>query len=225
MMGHVVDVISAGPLYEGKLSPVWAQMVRLYAQYLGVIPKRAAPAPDERSPKRRALEKELKALIPAIADLIEAEERADQDEDEVADQAEESDDDQAEETASPSPEDLAKAEAYELFPITRLEDDEVMADALGRKPKPESLQRALKLALDGCEQRARILRGPLAEISPKAVRLADRLARRWDVLFVDPKLIERMERPPYDEMDADLFETAAQKFRRMFFPPSGAPPN
>lgn len=71
LMGHVVDVISAGPLYEGKLSPVWAQMVRLYAQYLGVIPKRAASSPDERSPKRRALEKELKALIPAIADLFE----------------------------------------------------------------------------------------------------------------------------------------------------------
>ncbi|MFY7958879.1 MAG: hypothetical protein ACOVVK_02285 [Elsteraceae bacterium] len=216
LMGHVVDVISAGPLYEGKLSPVWAQMVRLYAQYLGVIPKRAAPAPDERSPKRRALEKELKALIPAIADLIEAEERADQDEDEA---------EELEKENPPSPEDQAKAEAYELFPITRLEDDEVMADALGREPKPESLQRALKLALDGCEQRARILRGPLVEISPKAVRLADRLARRWDVLFVDRKLIKRLERPPYNEMDADLFETAAQKFRRMFFPPSGSPPN
>lgn len=224
LMGHVVDVISAGPLYDGKLSPVWAQMVRLYAQYLGVIPKRAASAPDERSPNRRALEKELKALIPAIADLIEAEERADQDEEEVEDESEEAEE-LEEESPPPSPEDQAKAEAYELFPITRLEDDEVMAEALGRKPKPESLQRALKLALDGCEQRARILRGPLAEISPKAVRLADRLARRWDALFIDPKLIERLERPPYDEMDADLFETAAQKFRRMYFPPSGSPPN
>ena len=44
-MANVVDVIAAGTLYDGKLSPVWAQMVRLYAQYLGVTPKRAASLP------------------------------------------------------------------------------------------------------------------------------------------------------------------------------------
>jgi hypothetical protein len=229
LMAHVVDVIAAGPLYDGKLSPVWAQMVRLYAQYLGIIPKRAAPARDERSPKRRELEKELKALIPAIADLIEAQEREEQDDE--AESAEDEDDaaeDQVEEAADeppPSPEDLAVAEAYELYPISRLEDDEVMAEALGRKPKPESLQRALKLALDGCAQRARILRGPLAEISPKAVSLADRLARRWDPLFSDPSRYEPRGRTPLEDLDADLFETASQKYRRLFFPPSGAPPD
>jgi hypothetical protein len=222
LMAHVVDVIAAGPLYGGKLSPVWAQMVRLYAQYLGIIPKRAAPARDERSPKRRELEKELKALIPAIADLIEAQEREEQD-----DEAEDAEV-EAEETADqppPSAEDLALAEAYELYPITRLEDDEVMTEALGRKPKPESLQRALKLALDGCAQRAKILRGPLAEVSPKAAFLADRLARRWDVLFTDPKRYEPPERTPLEDLGPDLFETAAQKYRRLFFPPSGSPPN
>ncbi len=223
LMGHVVDFISAGPLYEGKLSPVWAQMVRLYAQYLGVIPKRAARGPDERSPKRRDLERDLKALIPAIADLIEAQETEDQEKDEAEDESLEAE--EPEEEASPSPEDLAKAEAYELFPITRLEDDEVMAEALGRKPRPESLQRALKLALDACEQRARILRGPLAEISPKAVSLADRLARRWDVLFADRTGLDPPKRTEFDDLGPDLFETASQKFRRLFFPRSGSLPN
>jgi len=222
-MGHVIDVIAAGPLYEGKLSPVWAQMVRLYAQHLGVIPTRAKSAPDERSPKRRALEKDLKALIPAIADLIEAQEQQDQDEDEPDGSPEAEEPDEA--APPPSPEDLAVAEAYELFPMTRLEDDEVMAEALGRKPKPESLQRALKLALDACAQRARILRGPLADISPKSVSLADRLARRWDVLFVNPSRYDRPERTPLEDMGPDLFETASQKFRRIYFPPSGSPPN
>ncbi|MFY7958498.1 MAG: hypothetical protein ACOVVK_00325 [Elsteraceae bacterium] len=227
LMAHVVDVIAAGPLYDGKLSPVWAQMVRLYAQYLGVIPKRAAPAADERSPKRRALEKELKALIPAIADLIEAQERDEQDDDEE-DSAEVEEEQTTEEPPSPSPpspEDLAVAEAYELYPISRLEDDEVMAEALGRLPKPESLQRALKLALDGCAQRARFLRGPLAELSPRAVFLADRLARRWDALFVDPQRLKRPPPPHPDELDPDLFETRFETYRRRYFPPSGSPPN
>ena len=155
LMAHVIDVISAGPLYDGKLSPVWAQMVKLYARHLGVIPKRAAAGPDERSPKRRALEKDLKALIPAIADLIEAQEREDLEEgdDDQAPDAEAAPDEDAA-AQKPAPEDLAAAEAYELYPLTRLEDDEVMAEALGHKPKPESLHRALKLALDGCAQRA-----------------------------------------------------------------------
>jgi hypothetical protein len=221
LMGHVVDVISAGPLYEGKLSPVWAQMVRLYAQYLGVIPTRASSSRDERSPKRRALEKDLKALIPAIADLIEAQERDDQDEEEDESAEPETPDEEPE----PSPEDLAAAEAYELYPLTRLEDDEVMVEALGRKPKPESLQRALKLALDGCAQRARILRGPLAETSPRAAFLADRLARRWDIMFVDLQRFATPERIHPDDLDPDLFETPWQKYRRLYFPPSGSPPN
>jgi hypothetical protein len=228
LMAHVVDVISAGPLYEGKLSPVWAQMVRLYAQHLGVIPKRAAPARDERSPKRKALERDLKALIPAIADLIEDQEREDE---ETEDQEtgglepDEQSDDEAHRAPQPTPEDLAAAEAYELFPLTRLEDDEVMAEALGRKPKPESLQRALKLALDGCARRARILRGPLAEVSPKAAGLADRLARRWDALFVDPKRYAKPGRTHPDDLDPDLFETPQQTYLRRYFPPSGSPPN
>jgi hypothetical protein len=229
LMAHVVDVIAAGPLYDGKLSPVWAQMVRLYAQYLGIIPKRAAPARDERSPKRRELEKELKALIPAIADLIEAQEREEQDDEEESAEVEAEDAEveagDAADEPPPSPEDLALAEAYELYPITRLEDDEVMAEALGRKPKPESLQRALKLALDGCAQRARHLRGPLAEISPRAVFLADRLARRWDALFVDPQRLQPPKRPHPNDLDPDLFETQLETYRRRYFPPSGSPPN
>jgi len=229
LMAHVVDVIAAGPLYDGKLSPVWAQMVRLYAQYLGVIPKRAAPAADERSPKRRNLEKELKALIPAIADLIEAQEREEQEreeqDDDEGDAAEVEEEEAAADESSPSPEDQAVAEAYELFPITRLEDDEVMAEALGRKPHRESLQRALKLALDGCAQRAKFLRGPMAEISPRAVFLADRLARRWDALFVDPEILKPPERPRLDELEPDLFETRSETYRRRYFPPSGSPPN
>ena len=222
LMAHVIDVISAGPLYDGKLSPVWAQMVRLYAQHLGVIPKRAAAVPDDRSPKRRALEKDLKALIPAIADLIEAQERED---------LEEGDEDRApdlegEETTSsePTPEDLAAAEAYELYPLTRLQDDEVMAEALGHKPTPASLQRALKLALDGCAQRARNLRGALAETSPKAATLADRLMRRWEVLFRAPG-VAAPERVHPRDLDPDLFETREQTYLRRYFPPSGSPPN
>jgi hypothetical protein len=221
LMAHVIDVISAGPLYDGKLSPVWAQMVRLYAQHLGVIPKRAAAGPDERTPKRRALEKELKALIPAIADLIEAQEQ----EDEASDVEEVPEPDDEEDVAQePSPEDLAAAEAYELYPLTRLEDDEVMAEALGHKPKPESLHRALKLALDGCAQRARILRGALAETSPKAANLADRLMRRWEILFHAPGAAAP-ERVHPGDMDPDLFETREQTYRRRYFPPSGSPPN
>lgn len=225
LMAHVVDVIAAGPLYDGKLSPVWAQMVRLYAQYLGIIPKRAAPARDERSPKRRELEKELKALIPAIADLIEAQEREEKDDDEEEDAEVEAEEAVEQPQPAPSPEDLAVAEAYELYPISRLEDDEVMAEALGRLPKPESLQRALKLALDGCAQRAKLLRGPLAEISPRAVFLADRLARRWDALFVDPEILKPPERPHPDDLDPDLFETQFETYLRRYFPPSGSPPN
>jgi hypothetical protein len=221
LMAHVIDVISAGPLYDGKLSPVWAQMVRLYAQHLGVIPKRAAPGPDERTPKRRALERDLRALIPAIADLIEAQEQKDE-----ASDAEGVPEPDEEENAGqePSPEDLASAEAYELYPLTRLEDDEVMAEALGHKPRPESLHRALKLALDGCAQRARILRGALAETSPKAVGLADRLMRRWLILFSAPGA-EVPERIHPGDMDPDLFETRDQTYRRRYFPPSGSPPN
>jgi hypothetical protein len=225
LMAHVIDVISAGPLYDGKLSPVWAQMVRLYAQHLGVIPKRAAPGTDERTPKRRALEKDLKALIPAIADLIEAQEREDLDEGNE-DQALDTEEAPEEEASlrEPPPEDIAAAEAYELYPLTRLEDDEVMAEALGHKPKPESLHRALKLALDGCAQRARILRGALAETSPKAANLADRLMRRWEILFRAPgdEAPERIH--PWD-LDPDLFETRDQTYRRRYFPPSGSPPN
>ncbi len=221
LMAHVIDVISAGPLYDGKLSPVWAQMVRLYAQHLGVIPKRAAAGPDERTPKRRALEKDLKALIPAIADLIEAQEQDDL----ASDSDEMREPDEEEESApKPSPEDMASAEAYELYPLTRLEDDEVMAEALGHKPKPESLHRALKLALDGCAQRARILRGALAETSPKAASLADRLMRRWEILFHPPGA-EAPERINPSDMDPDLFETRDQTYRRRYFPPSGSPPN
>jgi hypothetical protein len=221
LMAHVIDVISAGPLYDGKLSPVWAQMVRLYAQHLGVIPKRAAPGPDERTPKRRALEKDLKALIPAIADLIEAQEQ----EDEASDAEEVPEPDEEEDAApKPSPEDMAAAEAYELYPLTRLEDDEVMAEALGHKPKPESLHRALKLALDGCAQRARILRGALAETSPKAATLADRLMRRWEILFLPPGT-KAPERIYPSDVDPDLFETREQTYLRRYFPPSGSPPN
>jgi hypothetical protein len=195
-------------------------MVRLYAQHLGVIPKRAAPGPDERSPKRRALEKDLKALIPAIADLIEAQEQAD----EASDAEEVPEPDEEEAAPEPSPEDLASAEAYELYPLTRLEDDEVMAEALGHKPKPESLHRALKLALDGCAQRARILRGALAETSPKAAGLADRLMRRWEILFRDPGVASPERLHPRD-LDPDLFETRDQTYLRRYFPPSGSPPN
>ncbi len=221
LMAHVIDVISAGPLYDGKLSPVWAQMVRLYAQHLGMIPKRAAPGPDERTPKRRALEKDLKALIPAIADLIEAQEQ----EDLASDAGEVEEPDEEEDAApEPSPEDMASAEAYELYPLTRLEDDEVMAEALGRKPKPESLHRALKLALDGCAQRARILRGALAETSPKAANLVDRLMRRWEILFRDPDVVAPKRIHPSD-LDPDLFETREQTYTRRYFPPSGSPPN
>ncbi len=221
LMAHVIDVISAGPLYDGKLSPVWAQMVRLYAQHLGVIPKRAAPGPDERSPKRRALEKDLKALIPAIADLIEAQEQEDLDPD--SDEMREPDEEE-DAAPKPSPEDMASAEAYELYPLTRLEDDEVMAEALGHKPKPESLHRALKLALDGCAQRARTLRGALAETSPKAATLADRLMRRWEILFRAPGA-EVPERIHPRDLDPDLFETREQTYLRRYFPPSGSPPN
>jgi hypothetical protein len=196
-------------------------MVRLYAQHLGVIPKRAAPGPDERTPKRRALEKDLRALIPAIADLIEAQEQ----EDEEPDSEELQEPDEEEDVAQkPSPEDMASAEAYELYPLTRLEDDEVMAEALGHKPTPGSLQRALKLALDGCAQRARILRGALAETSPKAAGLADRLMRRWEILFRAPG-DETPERIHPGDMDPDLFETGEQTYRRRYFPPSGSPPN
>ena len=229
LMAHVIDVISAGPLYDGKLSPVWAQMVKLYAQHLGVIPKRAATGPDERSPKRRALEKDLKALVPAIADLIEAQEREDLeegDEDQALDAEEVAEADPEEETAGqkPTPEDLASAEAYELYPLTRLQDDEVMAEALGHKPTPASLQRALKLALDGCAQRARNLRGALAETSPKAATLADRLMRRWEVLFRAPG-VAAPERVHPRDLDPDLFETREQTYLRRYFPPSGSPPN
>ncbi len=229
LMAHVIDVISAGPLYDGKLSPVWAQMVRLYAQHLGVIPKRAAAGPDERTPKRRALEKDLKALIPAIADLIEAQESCDLDggdDDQSFDAEEVPEPDSEEEAAAqkPTPEDLAAAEAYELYPLTRLEDDEVMAEALGHKPKPESLHRALKLALDGCAQRARNLRGALAETSPKAASLADRLMRRWEILFRAPA-VASVERIHPSDLDPDLFETPEQTYLRRYFPPSGSPPN
>ncbi len=220
LMAHVIDVISAGPLYDGKLSPVWAQMVRLYAQHLGVIPKRAAAGPDERTPKRRALEKELKALIPAIADLIEAQEQEDLD----SDSGEVPEPDEEDVAPKPSPEDTASAEAYELYPLTRLEDDEVMAEALGHKPTPASLRRALKLALDGCAQRARILRGALAETSPKAATLADRLMRRWEILFRAPA-VASVERLHPGDMDPDLFETREQTYLRRYFPPSGSPPN
>ena len=225
-MAHVIDVISAGPLYDGKLSPVWAQMVRLYAQHLGVIPKRAAAGPDERTPNRRALEKDLKALIPAIADLIEAQEREDHEEDEDqapdAEAVAEADSEAA--GQKPTPDDIAAAEAYELYPLTRLQDDEVMAEALGHKPRPESLHRALKLALDGCAQRARNLRGALAETSPKAATLADRLMRRWEVLFRDPGVASGERIQPKD-LDPDLFETREQTYLRRYFPPSGSPPN
>ena len=227
LMAHVIDVISAGPLYDGKLSPVWAQMVRLYAQHLGVIPKRAALGPDDRSPKRRALERDLKALIPAIADLIEAQEREDLEEDEdQAPDAETVAEVEEEEAAEqkPTPADIAAAEAYELYPLTRLEDDEVMAEALGHKPTPASLQRALKLALDGCAQRARNLRGALAETSPKAAGLADRLMRRWEVLFRAPG-VAAPERVHPRDLDPDLFETREQTYLRRYFPPSGSPPN
>ena len=229
LMAHVIDVISAGPLYDGKLSPVWAQMVKLYARHLGVIPKRAAAGPDERSPKRRALEKDLKALIPAIADLIEAQEREDLeegDDDQAPDAEEIAEADSEAEAAEqkPTPDDIAAAEAYELYPLTRLQDDEVMAEALGHKPTPASLQRALKLALDGCAQRARNLRGALAETSPKAAGLADRLMRRWEVLFRAPG-DEAPERIHPRDLDPDLFETREQTYLRRYFPPSGSPPN
>ena len=225
LMAHVIDVISAGPLYDGKLSPVWAQMVRLYAQHLGVIPKRTPVGPDERTPKRRALEKDLKALIPAIADLIEAQECEDLDEsgeDQTSNAEAARDEDAA--AQEPTPEDLASAEAYELYPLTRLQDDEVMAEALGHKPTPASLQRALKLALDGCAQRARNLRGALAETSPKAATLADRLMRRWEVLFRVPG-VAAPERVHPRDLDPDLFETREQTYLRRYFPPSGSPPN
>ena len=39
----------------------------------------------------------------------------------------------------PTPEDLAAAEAYELYPLTRLQDDEVMAEALGHCPSSDNL--------------------------------------------------------------------------------------
>jgi len=178
LMAHVVDVIAAGPMYGDTLSPVWAQMVRLYAQYLGIIPTRAARR-DDRSPRRQALEKDLRALIPAIADLIEAHE---------ADEAvPEADEGEAEEGASPStpedavpePADLALAEAFELEPITRLSDDGVMRAALGFRPTLDSLNRVLQLALDASMHRVRILRGPLAEISPKTEDHIERLNQRW----------------------------------------------
>ena len=229
LMGHVVDVIAAGPIYDGKLSPVWAQMVRLYAQHLGVIPARApaarAPASrDERSPRRRALEKDLRALIPAIADLIEAQDAEDDAEEEPPETA--PDPDLEPEPPPPSPEDLAAAAAYELEPLNRLVDDGVLLEALGPRPRPETLHRVLKLALDACAHRARILRGPLAEISPQAAGLVDRLRRRGMNWFrADLDLPPEGDRDTLADLHRDLFETPQQAYRRLYYPPNGSPPN
>ena len=178
LMAHVVDVIAAGPMYRDTVSPVWAQMVRLYAQYLGVIPTRAARR-DDRSPRRQALEKDLRALIPAIADLIEAHEAGEAAQEEEMDEVEEAAAPSTPADNPPDPADVALAEAFELEPITRLNDDGVMRAALGYRPTLESLNRVLQLALDASMHRARILRGPLAEISPKAEEQIERLNQRW----------------------------------------------
>jgi hypothetical protein len=225
LMGHVVDVIAAGPIYDGKLSPVWAQMVRLYAQHLGVIPARAPTARDERTPRRRALEKDLRALIPAIADLIEAQDAEDE-EDEPCETAPDPDLEPEPDPPPPSPEDQAAASAYELAPLSRLTDDGVLLEALGPRPRPETLHRVLKLALDACAHRARILRGPLAEISPQAAGLADRLRRRGINWFrADLDLPPEGDRDTLAELHQDLFETPQQAYRRLYYPPNGSPPN
>ena len=225
LMGHVIDVIAAGPIYEGRLSPVWAQMVRLYAQHLGVLPKRAPAEKDARSPRRRDLERDLRALIPAIADLIEAQD-AEDDEEDAADAPTSPDSPQPAEAAPPSPEDQAAAEAYELEPLTRLGEDAAMREALGSRPRPEGLHRVLTLALDACEHRARLLRGPLAEISPKAAGLADRLRRRClDWFREEAGLPPEGDRDALAELHRDLFETPQQAYRRRYYPPNGSPPN
>lgn len=81
---------------------------------------------------------------------------------------------------------------------------------------------ALKLALDGCAHRARILRGPTAKLSPKAADLANRLARRWDPKF-DARIASASIYP--EDLDPDLFETQQETYLRRYFPPSGSPPN
>lgn len=203
LMAHVVDVIAAGPRYGDTLSPVWAQMVRLYAQYLGVIPTRAARRED-RSPRRQALEKDLRALIPVIADLIEAHEAGEAAQDEATGEelgeAEAAPPSTAKDE-TPDPTDLAVAEAFELEPITRLADAGVMREALGHNPTLESLNRVLQLALDASMRRAQALRGPSVEISPKAEEHIGRINHRWlNWLANKPKTDE-----PEIELPQDYF--------------------
>jgi hypothetical protein len=223
LMGHVVDVIAAGPMYGDTLSPVWAQMVRLYAQYLGVIPTRAARR-DDRSPRRQALEKDLRALVPAIADLIEAHEAGEAAPEAEAGEAEEAAQPPSPEENTPDPSDLALAEAFELEPITRLADDGVMRAALGFRPTLDSLNRVLQLALDASMHRARILRGPMAEISPKAEAHIDRLTQRWLNWFPkksDPG--EQTAAPPPASPHADQPESELPD--DYFYPSPRASPN
>ena len=232
LMAHVVDVIAAGPMYEGRLSPVWAQMVRLYAQYLGVIPKRAPAARDDRSPRRQRLEKDLRALIPAIADLIDAQERDEGERDEGErdeGEREETDDESAADEAAadpqpqPAPDPAAQAaaqaaeRAYELFPLTRLQDDGVMRQALGARPHLDTLHRVIQLALDACGQRVRVLHGPMAEISPEAGALAHRLARRWGELFRDAEAHAAARTPErLTDLHPDFFESQEQTYIRRY---------
>ncbi len=256
LMAHVVDVISAGPVYENRLSPVWAQMVRLYAQYLGIVGRPRSPAsPDDRSGRRKALERELAALVPAIADLMEKAEAEEREEDGAEDHAEDGDEAEAaappdqspnqspdsapdrssdlSSTVSPVPSAeqaaayAASCDAYELYPLSRLDDAGVLREALGYQPDARTLHRVLKLALDASAQRAVHLRGPGAALSPSAIELADRMNRKWRPWFFPPPLnAQAVGGPPdLEGIYPDLFETPGQTWRRRLFPPDGKPPN
>jgi len=205
LMRHIIDVIAAGPMYDGKLSPVWAQMVRLYGLHLGAFgrPPRPLQTDDDKAAKRRERERQLRDLIPAIADLL--------DEADAAEVMEEPVEEMVEKPTPPAP--TPETESFELAPLARLDDPGAILKALGRHPRPETLTRVLKLALDASAGRAALLRGAGAEPSAAVIRFADHLNRKWRT-----RLFPSATPPPIDPLDAidpDLFETPGQTWRRL----------